>query len=158
MQFIPQSGNNKVTETVDETLSRCKMRPGLKKDWLKRIKVRHGSARLSWLSCTSSRERMFTLFPPLGRMKFTSHSRLSFLKNSSFSNLLLWSGTTRGILNVTCSILPTFVVLYSARETASSELPAKIPLALPSVFFFFTGWSVCRCAALIFALFCDRNF
>lgn len=27
----------------------------------------------------------------------TSHSRLSFLKNSSFSNLLLWSGTTRGI-------------------------------------------------------------
>lgn len=32
---------------------------------------------------------------PPGRL--TSHSRLSFLKNSSFSNLLLWSGTTRGI-------------------------------------------------------------
>lgn len=29
--------------------------------------------------------------------RLTSHSRLSFLKNSSFSNLLLWSGTTRGI-------------------------------------------------------------
>lgn len=28
----------------------------------------------------------------------TSHSRLSFLKNSSFSNLLRWSGTTRGML------------------------------------------------------------
>lgn len=58
----------------------------------------------------SCHARGATLFPPLyqmslGWIELTSHSRLSFLKNSSFSNLLLWSGTTRGILNAIWSIL-----------------------------------------------------
>lgn len=35
---------------------------------------------------------------PLPPRRLTSHSRLSFLKNSSFSNLLRWSGTTRGMV------------------------------------------------------------
>lgn len=32
-----------------------------------------------------------------------------------------------------------FLVVYSARETVASKLPAKIPLLFPSVFLFFRG-------------------
>lgn len=66
-------------------------------------------------------------FPPLHEKneinKLASHSRLSFLKNSSFSNLLRWSGTTRGILNVVMwSIFGCFICLRE-REMRCRETP-----------------------------------
>lgn len=53
-----------------------------------------GTKRLKLFSARAHPGRAEASAPPT---RLTSHSRLSFLKNSSFSNLLRWSGTTRGI-------------------------------------------------------------
>lgn len=50
----------------------------------------------------------------------TSHSRLSLRKNSSFSNLLLWSGTTRGIFSLS---LKSYFVWYETSNSNASLLP-----------------------------------
>lgn len=87
-----------------------------------------------WHACFHVRREVQLCFRHLTeRSALTSHSRLSFLKNSSFSNLLLWSGTTRGILNAMWSIL-----LFHWRELAKREASPRnspVPHLFPSVFF-----------------------
>lgn len=57
----------------------------------------------------------------------TSHSLLNLRKNSSFSNLLLWSGTTRGIVTNTFRPLQThFSALFGKQKRWSSGVKVKL--------------------------------
>lgn len=96
------------------------------------------------------------------RLSLTSHSRLNLRKNSSFSNLLLWSGTTRGIF--TDSWRPLEPLPWRVRKSSPARAqpflffspPSLTPGSSASVCFFFVfGWvslptdcSVARCAQL----------
>lgn len=123
---------------MDKILSRYKVRPGWKKNVFKEgIKVRHGSPQLALLHCSLG-EKCSLCFRhwSLPRTRGSASWRTPRFQTCSSD-----PGPPEASWTL-CALFCRFCVLYSARETVASKLPAKIPLLFPSVFFFFRGWSV----------------